>query len=124
MAEITEAREEASEPAPDTPGPSSSDSQERGRRRFVGSTPFLVLVALGVAIVIKTFLIQAFYIPSESMEPGLILNDRILIQKVSYWGDDDPERGDVVVFKDLGVDGADARGRRPGLREQVRLRRR
>ena len=55
-----------------------------------------------LAIVIKTFFVQAFYIPSESMEPGLILNDRILIQKVSYWGDDGPERGDVVVFKDPG----------------------
>ena len=65
-------------------------------------TILLLGVALVLAIVIKTFFVQAFYIPSESMEPGLILNDRILIQKVSYWGDDEPERGDVVVFKDPG----------------------
>ena len=65
-------------------------------------TILLLGVALILAIVIKTFFVQAFYIPSESMEPGLILNDRILIQKVSYWGDDEPERGDVVVFKDPG----------------------
>ncbi len=65
-------------------------------------TILLLAVALVLAIVIKTFFVQAFYIPSESMEPGLILNDRILIEKVSYWGDDEPERGDVVVFKDPG----------------------
>jgi len=65
-------------------------------------TILLLGVALVLAVVIKTFFVQAFYIPSESMEPGLILNDRILIQKVSYWGDDQPERGDVVVFKDPG----------------------
>src|SRR5829696_2584778 len=65
-------------------------------------TILLLGVALVLAIVIKTFFVQAFYTPSESMEPGLILNDRILIQKVSYWGDGEPERGDVVVFKDPG----------------------
>ena len=51
---------------------------------------------------IKAFFVQAFYIPSQSMEPGLVKNDRILVQKVSYWGDDGPERGDVIVFKDPG----------------------
>ena len=55
-----------------------------------------------LAIVIKAFFVQAFYIPSESMEPGLVKNDRILVQKVSYWVGGEPERGDVVVFKDPG----------------------
>ena len=43
--------------------------------------------------------VQAFYIPSQSMEPLFVKNDRILVQKVSYWGDD-AERGDIMVFKD------------------------
>ena len=43
-----------------------------------------------LAIVIKAFFVQAFYIPSESMEPGLVNNDRILVQKVSYWGGGSP----------------------------------
>ncbi len=60
----------------------------------------LLVFALVLAVVIKAFFVQAFYIPSESMEPGLIKNDRILVQKVSYWGGDTPERGDVIVFKD------------------------
>ena len=65
-------------------------------------TILLLVVALGLAILIKAVLLQAFYIPSESMEPGLVRNDRILVQKVSYWFGGSPERGDVVVFKDPG----------------------
>ncbi|MGN0062942.1 MAG: signal peptidase I [Nocardioides sp.] len=62
----------------------------------------LLCFAVLMAVVIKTFLLQAFYIPSQSMEPGLVKDDRILVQKVSYWGDNGPQRGDVVVFKDPG----------------------
>ena len=65
-------------------------------------TILLLVVALGLAILIKAILVQAFYIPSESMEPGLVRNDRILVEKVSYWFGGSPERGDVVVFKDPG----------------------
>lgn len=62
----------------------------------------LLAVALGLAVLIKALFVQAFYIPSESMEPGLVKNDRILVQKVSYWFGKLPQRGDVVVFKDPG----------------------
>lgn len=65
-------------------------------------TILLVVVAAVLALVVKTFFIQAFYIPSESMEPGLIPNDKLLVQKVSYWGGNSPQRGDVVVFEDPG----------------------
>ena len=65
-------------------------------------TILLLGVALVLAVLIKALLVQAFFIPSESMEPGLVVNDRILVQKVSYWGGGSPERGDVVVFKDPG----------------------
>ncbi|WP_239455318.1 signal peptidase I [Nocardioides gilvus] len=62
----------------------------------------LMAVALVMAVLVKAFFVQAFYIPSESMEPGLVENDRILVQKISYWGSGEAERGDVVVFKDPG----------------------
>src|SRR4051794_29075077 len=65
-------------------------------------TLLLLTIAVVLAVVIKAFFVQAFYIPSESMEPGLVKNDRILVQKVSYWGGGTPERGDVVVFEDPG----------------------
>lgn len=62
----------------------------------------LLAIALVLAVGIKFFFVQAFYIPSPSMEPLFIENDRILVQKVSYWGDKDPQRGDIIVFKDPG----------------------
>jgi len=54
-----------------------------------------------MAIIVKTFFVQAFYIPSESMEPTMLVNDKILVQKVSYWSGD-VQRGDIVVFDDPG----------------------
>lgn len=53
--------------------------------------------ALAVALLIKAFLLQAFYIPSESMHPTLNRDDRVLVNKLSYRLGD-VERGDVVVF--------------------------
>ena len=64
---------------------------------------FLLLgIALVLAVVIKAFFMQAFYIPSASMNDTLVENDRILVQKVSYWGSAGPQRGDIVVFADPG----------------------
>lgn len=65
-------------------------------------TLLLLVIALVLAATVKALLLQAFYIPSASMQPGLVENDRILVQKVSYWGSGTPQRGDVVVFEDPG----------------------
>ena len=65
-------------------------------------TILLLGLALILAIIIKSLFVQAFYIPSPSMEPQFVKNDRILVQKVSYWGSASPSRGDIVVFKDPG----------------------
>ncbi len=85
---------------------SVSEGETTQRRRkplpLWAETIVLLAVALVLAVVIKALFVQAFYIPSESMEPGLVRNDRILVQKVSYWGGNSPQRGDVVVFKDPG----------------------
>ena len=62
-------------------------------------TLLLLGTALVLALIIKTFFLQAFYIPSGSMRETLQVNDRILVQKVSYWFGD-VQRGDVVVFDD------------------------
>lgn len=58
----------------------------------------IIGAALVAAVVIKTFLIQAFYIPSASMEPTLNIQDRVLVNKLSYRLHD-VHRGDVVVFE-------------------------
>jgi signal peptidase I len=65
--------------------------------RFLGEMPGLIIMSLILAILIKTFLIQAFYIPSGSMEDTLQINDRVLVSKVPYYFHE-PERGDVIVF--------------------------
>jgi signal peptidase I len=88
---------------PGTGGSVRLDEPERRRQLPMWLESLLLLVlALGLAVLIKALLVQAFYIPSESMEPGLVRNDRILVQKVSYWFGGTPQRGDVVVFKDPG----------------------
>jgi signal peptidase I len=54
---------------------------------------------LAIAVLIKTFLIQPFWIPSESMAETIQVNDRVMVNKLAYqWGE--PQRGDVVVFRD------------------------
>lgn len=65
-------------------------------------TILLLVAAVGLAVLVKALFLQAFYIPSESMEPGLEINDRILVEKPSYWFGGEPDRGDVVVFADPG----------------------
>ncbi|MCX5401349.1 signal peptidase I [Streptomyces sp. NBC_00102] len=62
--------------------------------------PLLVVVALCLALLIKTFLVQAFSIPSESMQNTLQEGDRVLVDKLTPWFGSEPERGEVVVFHD------------------------
>lgn len=82
----------------------SSRSKRRNRGPLASVVEILIIAvtAILLAVVIKTFLAQAFYIPSESMQPGLEVNDRVLVEKPSYWFGSTPERGDVVVFSDPG----------------------
>jgi signal peptidase I len=67
---------------------------------FFRELPFLVLVAFALALLIKAFLVQAFYIPSGSMEQTLAINDRVLVNKLVYRFRD-IHRGEVVVFNGL-----------------------
>jgi signal peptidase I len=83
-----------------------SSGDERGRsRKLVNRTAIewavLVVAAVVIALVIKTFLFQAFYIPSESMVPTLEVGDRVLVNKLSY-DLHDVHRGDIIVFKSAG----------------------
>lgn len=91
----------AVDPVDEQQGPRSS--RVRPRKRPWWRESVLVLgSAVVLAVVVKSLLLQAFYIPSASMEPGLVKDDRILVEKVSTWGDSGPRRGDVVVFEDPG----------------------
>ncbi|NHC44634.1 signal peptidase I [Motilibacter aurantiacus] len=92
---------------PSGPGGPEGDAEEQHpphRRRRISAwaeMPILIGIALVLAMLVKAFLVQAFYIPSGSMEQTLRVGDRVLVDKVSYrFGD--IERGDIVVFN--GVD--------------------
>jgi signal peptidase I len=85
----------------DHPGPTrvvTDQARRRRRTRHVVEWVLLVGGALVIALLIKTFLFQAFYIPSESMVPTLEENDRVLVNKLSYRLHD-VHRGDIVVFE-------------------------
>ncbi|MFJ1643675.1 signal peptidase I [Streptomyces sp. NPDC088258] len=69
-------------------------------RSFWKELPLLVLIALALALVIKTFLVQAFSIPSDSMQDTLQRGDRVLVDKLTPWFGAEPQRGEVVVFHD------------------------
>ncbi|MET8866671.1 signal peptidase I [Nonomuraea sp. NPDC004580] len=64
-------------------------------------TVLLLVLGVGIALLLQAFVIGSFYIPSESMENTLQVNDRVFVNKLSG----DPERGDIIVFK--GWDGED-----------------
>ncbi|RMI40321.1 signal peptidase I [Streptomyces triticirhizae] len=99
------------EPTPTLRGPGEGRAARRKaakrikRRRRLRATreiPILIGTALLIALVLKTFLVQAFVIPSGSMEETIRIDDRVLVDKLTPWFGWEPERGDVVVFKDPG----------------------
>ena len=95
------------DPGPGTDAEAQTDPATRVKDRdggkpqgplaVVRETAVLVVLAILLAVLFKTFLVQAFYIPSGSMEPTLNVSDRVLVEKVSYrFGD--VKDGDVIVF--------------------------
>jgi signal peptidase I len=75
-------------------------TSHKKQRSFLAELPFLVAIAFVLALLIKHFLVQAFYIPSGSMQNTLQIGDRVLVNKLPYhWRG--PERGEIVVFNGL-----------------------
>lgn len=94
--------EEDAVPAPSNPTPGSEARKPGGNLGFGKELPILVVAALVLALLIKTFLLQAFSIPSESMQNTLQKGDRVLVDKLTPWFGATPQRGEVVVFHDPG----------------------
>ncbi len=80
-------------PVSPTPG-----KREKKRRSFLAELPFLIIIAVAVAVIIKTFFVQTFWIPSGSMIPELEVNDRVMVNRLAYSFAAEPEHGDIVVF--------------------------
>ncbi|PIB07207.1 signal peptidase I [Streptomyces sp. HG99] len=107
--------DDAAAPAVEHASGSGSDSEDGGaeaeragqgakpqkqQRSFWKELPILIGIALVLALLIKTFLVQAFSIPSDSMQNTLQQGDRVLVDKLTPWFGSEPERGEVVVFHD------------------------
>ena len=92
--------------AADAPGGSTSAGRRRATPKkgsLLRELPVLLVIAFVLALLVKTFLVQAFFIPSGSMEQTLhgctgCTGDRVLVNKVPYWFGE-PEPGDIVVFE-------------------------
>lgn len=82
---------------PPGPTPGSKPAKPDRGLGFLKEVPILIVIALAIALIIKTFVVQAFYIPSASMENTLLINDRVLVSKFIY-DFKAPERGNIVVF--------------------------
>jgi signal peptidase I len=98
---------EAARPVVVDPRPPEEREKPSGIRNVV---EWVVIAggALLVAFVIKTFLLQAFYIPSLSMAPTLQINDRVLVNKLSY-DLHEVNRGDLVVFESPPNEGSETK---------------
>ncbi len=106
--------DERTPPATDDAPPPTPRDRPDDTKSFLRELPGLVLLALVLAILIKTFLVQAFFIPSESMVPTLHVGDRVLVNRLAYrFGD--IERFDVIVFSDPDPAPGEDRGPIEGL---------
>ena len=105
----TQSGDGGGQPPPETDRAQGESKPHKRQRSFWRELPFLIVIALVLALLIKTFLVQAFYIPSASMEntlqggpfPGSTGShpyDRVLVNKLVYRFRD-PHRGEIVVFK-------------------------
>ena len=88
------------EPPAGPPSSRTRSSRRKSKPTWAVALEWTILIvsALTIAVLIKTFLFQAFYIPSDSMVPTLKTNDRVIVNKLSYKLHD-VHRGDIVVFK-------------------------
>jgi signal peptidase I len=81
------------------------DEKSQGRKGRTRSSwrelPILIIVALAIALVIKTFVVQPFFIPSSSMEDTLMIGDKVLVNKLVYHFRS-IEPGDIIVFNGVG----------------------
>ncbi len=96
-----EARPVTAAPHEETAPPPRTSRSQPQKKSFLRELPVIVITALVISVLIKSFLVQAFYIPSGSMENTLLVNDRVLVNKLAD-KPDEIHRGDVVVFRDPG----------------------
>jgi signal peptidase I len=73
----------------------SEDKAKKKKKGGLRETLLLIVLGVGLALLLQTFVVQSFWIPSESMENTLLVGDRVSVNKLHG----ETERGDIVVFK-------------------------
>jgi len=100
---MTTEKSAPAEPSPTagTDATATIQPRRRGWLIFLRDVLVIILIAVLVSLVVKTFLVRSFYIPSGSMEDTLLIKDRILVDEITprFGGYD---HGDIVVFRDPG----------------------
>jgi signal peptidase I len=127
--ESFDAGEPGSTPAADAPADTppvppedaAMDTSPAPKKRSTSKTVLewvlLIASALIIALIVKAFLFQAFYIPSDSMVPTLKTNDRVIVNKLSYKAHP-VHRGDIIVFTT--PKGADGKPIDPTIKDLVK----
>lgn len=93
--------ETQTEPVPEpVAATAAAETEPPQHRSFLRELPFLVVLALLLTLGLRYFVVQAFYIPSNSMEKTLMVGDRVLVNKIPYIYRG-PHRGEIVVFNGL-----------------------
>ena len=86
------------DPGTEVDAANATTRRQKHRRRVVTEWLIIIVAALAVSFVMRTYVVQTFYIPSASMEPTLQIGDRIIVSKLSV-NLGTINRGDIVVFK-------------------------
>ena len=73
-------------------------AKEKSAWSFIKETVIIIVVALAIAIVLKSFIIDTRIIPTVSMYPTVEAGDRLIMSRLAYIGDKTPQRGDIIVF--------------------------
>lgn len=74
-------------------------SKDNKRANNVRDMIIIIILALAIAFAVKNFVLDSMVVPTASMYPTVHIGDRILMNRLSYIGDNPPQRGDIVVFK-------------------------
>ena len=99
-------------PAPDAPAAPEAATKKFPTKALI-EWGVILLVALLAAVILRTFIVQPYYIPSGSMEPTLMVHDKVLVNKLSY-DFHSIHRGDIVVFKRPPADNT------PGIKDLIK----
>jgi signal peptidase I len=83
----------------ETPIPAASTQRRRGVLIALRESLIVIAIALLLSLIVKTWLMQAFYIPSISMQDALLIGDRVIVSKLTP-SPIDLKRGDIIVFQD------------------------